>query len=110
MVRSQQDGVCSPIFGFSDKDHYEKFRAECPLSLTPYPLVKRYLQSQIDSEDVALKLVVVDADGPNEPNLHAVRMEDVMEAFANGNSAVTARYRLTFDRATDGYTLEDVVT
>jgi hypothetical protein len=45
------------LFGFSDKPQYDTFHASClPLELTPYPLVKRYLIDQLESEGQDLKL------------------------------------------------------
>lgn len=101
--------ICTAIYGFSEKGLYDKFSLQCDLALTPYPLVKGYLQNQIDSAGDGLKLVVVDAAGLNEPYLDAATMEAVLEAQENKTSHVTEKYRLAFDQKTKAYTVTNTV-
>ena len=98
---------CSPIYGFSAKDLYDKFSLTSELALTPYPLVKGYLRNRVDSASVSLKLVVIDAEGLDEPYLQAATMEAVLEAMENNAIHVTARYRLVFDQQADAYRVEE---
>jgi hypothetical protein len=98
---------CLPIYGFSDKGPYDKFCTNSPLALTPYPLVKGYLQSQTESPDEGLKLIVIDAAGPGEPLLYAATMEAVLEAQENRTTVVTVTHHLTFDQDTDAYRVEE---
>lgn len=98
---------CMAIYGFTDKGPYESFRLDSHLALTPYPLVKVYLRSQIGDSPAQLKLVVIDATGLREPILHAATMKQVLEAHESGATHVTARYQLIFDSEVDAYRVED---
>ncbi|MDA1050471.1 MAG: hypothetical protein O3C40_08320 [Planctomycetota bacterium] len=98
---------CLPIYGFSDKGPYDKFCANSPLALTPYPLVKGYLQRQTDTPGEGLKLVVVDAEGPRELLLYAATMEAVLEAQEHRTTHVTLTHQLTFDQEADAYRVEE---
>ena len=106
VVRSETGEDCLPIYGFSAAGAYEKFRLHSEQALTPYPLVKVYLQMQVDDSGDDLKLVVVDAVGPHDLNLHAATMEAVLEAHENRTNHVTARYLLTFDQELSAYKLK----
>ena len=97
---------CSAIYGFSDKGPYDKFCAKNQQALKPYPLVKGYLRNQIDAPN-SLKLVVIDAAGPNEPYLHAATIEAVLEAQESRAAHVTAAYRLTFDEEANAYRVDE---
>ena len=77
------------------------------MALTPYPLVKVYLRSQISAPSDGLKLVVVDAAGPHEPHLHAATMEAVLEAQENRTTHVTVACQLMFDQEADAYRVEE---
>lgn len=101
---------CLPIYGFSDKGPYDKFCANSPLALTPYPLVKGYLQRQTEIRGGGLTLVVVDAAGPGEPLLYAATMEAVLEAQENRAAHVTATHRLRFDQEADAYRVDEEST
>lgn len=94
-----------PIYGFSDKGSYETFRANSPLALTPYPLVKGYLQRQTEIRGEGLKLVVVDPVGPREPVFYAATMEAVLEAQERRATHVTMTHQLNFDREADAYSV-----
>jgi len=98
---------CLPIYGFSDKGPYDKFCANSQLALTPYPLVKGYLQRQTEIWGEGLKLVVVDPVGPREPLLYAATMEAVLEAQQHRATHVTVTHQLTFDREADAYRVEE---
>ena len=77
------------IYGFSDKQPYDLFCANCELPLTPYPLVKGYLKNQIAESGDAVHLVVVDAAGPQETQLNAATMNSVLEAQEQKANQVT---------------------
>jgi hypothetical protein len=98
--------VCSSIYGFSDKKHYDQFCTRSELALTPYPLVKCYLRDQIGEPGDALKLVVLEAAGPEEPCLHAATVETVLDAHESRAALVTTAYRLVFDREIGAYRVE----
>jgi len=100
-------GMCLPIYGFSDKVSFDAFRANSNLELTPFPLVKDYLQGQTEMRGTELKLVVVDASGPRAPLLDAATMEAVLDAQTQRKPHVTATHQLTFDRDTDAYRVDE---
>ena len=108
VVRLQTGAECSPIYGFSDKNLYDKFCMNSQLALTPYPLVKGYLRTRASALDDGLELVVFDAPGPRESYLHAATMEAVLEAHENRKSHVTGAYRLVFDQQAEAYRVEEV--
>jgi len=99
---------CFPIYGFSDKPPYDRFCLNSQVALTPYPLVKGYLRNQARATDDGLKLVVIDAAGPREPDLQAATMEAVLEAQEKQSTHVTATYRLTLDQEAEAYWIESV--
>ena len=99
---------CTSVYGFSNKDPYDRYCLNSDVTLTPYPLVKGYLRNQASAPDDGLKLVVIDAAGPREPYLHAATMEAVLEAHENRMSHVTAAYRLVFNQQTEAYRVEEV--
>lgn len=101
---------CLPIYGFSDKAPYDTFCAHSELALTPYPLVKVYLQGQTEIRGEGLKLVVVDPVGPHEPILYAATMESVLEAQEQQATHVTVTHQLTFDREAATYRVEESST
>ena len=99
---------CTLIYGFSDKGPYDKFWQNSPQTLTPYPLVKVYLRDQVEAAGEGLKLVVVDAAGPDEALVHAATMQAVLEAHESKTTHVAVTYRLTFDPGANAYELEEV--
>jgi hypothetical protein len=108
VVQLQTGAECSPIYGFSDKDAYDKFCVNSQLVLTPYPLVKGYLRNLIGAPDDGLKLVVVDAAGPSESCLQAATMQVVLEAQENRMTHVTTAYLLVFDQEAEAYRVEEM--
>jgi hypothetical protein len=94
------------IYGFSDKPPYDLFCANSELALTPYPLVKGYLKNQIADSGDAIRLVVVDAAGPNETQLNAATMESVLEAQEQKAARVTISFHLMLDRGSQAYRVE----
>ena len=103
----------SAIFGFSDKAPYDNFCRESTVSLTPYPLVQGYLRNQLgapghdDANERCVKLVVLDAPGPREPNVHAATMQAVLEAQEKGTTHITPTHHLTFDPEASVYRLAE---
>ena len=94
---------CVAIFGFSNKERYDKFCENSQAALLPYPLTKIYLKDQADALGDGLNLVVVDAAGPREPCLRAGTMEAVLQGQEERTLHVTAAYELTFDPESAGY-------
>jgi len=94
---------CIGLYGFSDKAPYDTFRASSKLPLTPFPLVKGYLQTLIESVANDLHLVIVDACGPNETQVRAATMEAVLRAEKSHLSVVAVEYTLAFDEESNTY-------
>jgi hypothetical protein len=97
----------SPVYGFSDKEPYDVFCANSHTALTPYPLVKSYLQDQASGLGEEPTLMIVDADGPKAPILHAATIKAVLEAQENRASYVTVTHQLIFDEQADAYRLDE---
>jgi hypothetical protein len=98
---------CKPIYGFSDKNSYDKFCLQSQQALTPYPLVKGFLRNQAGAPNNSLNLVVIDSAGPREPYLHAATMKTVLEAQENRTTHVTSDYRLVFEQEDNAYRVEE---
>ncbi|GAA5507682.1 hypothetical protein Rcae01_03139 [Novipirellula caenicola] len=94
------------IYGFSDKKPYDTFCANSPRPLTPYPLVKGYLQSQIEMAPDVIHLVVVDATGPHDAVLYAATMQSVFDSQKTQNPQVTASFRLTLNADNESYAVQ----
>jgi hypothetical protein len=95
------------IYGFSDKQPYDLFCANCDLSLTPYPLVKGYLQNQIADSGNAVHLIVMDAAGPHVAHLNAATMNSVLKAHEQNANQVTISFRLTLFHESQDYRVEE---
>ena len=95
--------ACVAFYAFSNKTCYDAFSVDSPTPLTPYPLVKRFLEEQIAESIDAIHLVIVDADSPTATQLNAVTMTSVLDAQENQASEVQVSYRLTFDPRNDTY-------
>jgi hypothetical protein len=98
--------ACTAVYGFSNKECYDKFCANGQLALIPYPLTKFYLRNQPDQPGDALDLVVIDAIGPREPCLHAATMEAVLQGQEDRRPHVTGAYELTFDQKAAAYRVD----
>jgi len=97
---------CLPIYGFSSRETYEAFRTNCDLMLTPYPLVKRFLQEQIDAASDSPRLVVLNATFPNAARVEATTMEAVLTAQTTKATQVATTYHLVLDLAENAYRIE----
>lgn len=106
-VRLESGVDCMPIYGFSTKDAYDRFCTNTDQALTPYPLVTFYLREQVALPDEGLKLVVVDALGPGDANLHAATMQTVLDAQENRLPHVTSDYRMVFDPVGNVYRVDE---
>lgn len=97
---------CNAVYGFSDKQPYDEFCEHSKLELTPYPLVKGYLQNRIEAAGETILIVVIDPAGPDAPILEASTMQLVLEAHENKSPHVTVCYRLTKDEQSPAYHVE----
>ena len=100
------------IFAFSGKPAYDAFLIASSQALTPYPLVKGYLQNQLALGVDGLRLIVLDAGGPQQEALDAATFENVLESFERNSESVPITHQLFRDEASRGYriqTLADAV-
>lgn len=95
--------ACVALYAFSDKKFYDAFSVGSSTPLTPYPLVKRFLEEQIAESVDAIHLVIVDAENPTAAQLNAVTMTSVLDAKEKQASEVQVSYRLTFDSRNETY-------
>ncbi len=99
MSASEGESKAISIFGFSGKPQYDAFLGHSVGLLTPYPLVKRYLQDQLDLSGDALKLVVLDATDPAQSIMYAATMQSVIEAMGANLKSMNATHQMTKDEA-----------
>lgn len=98
----------SVIFGFSDKPEYDAFQSKSTLALTPYPLVKGFLQNQLELNVASLKLIVLDPVSAGEPALYAATFESVLKAFQSDSDIVPLSHRLVLEDSSPDYRIETV--
>lgn len=100
--------TCKALYGFSNKAPYDTFRASSETPLTPFPLVKVYLKTLIETGPEDLHLVILDATGPGDATLHAATTESILESHVKQSAVVNAEYVLTFDSQANGYRIEEI--
>lgn len=108
VLRSNGEAEATVIFGFSDKPQYDAFQVASSDALTPYPLVKGYLQNQIASDDDSLKLVVLDGIAPHQQSHHAATFQHVLDSLQSDWESVPVSHLLVRDVALQGYRIETV--
>ena len=91
------------VFGFSSKPLYDAFLSHSPMALTPYPLVKGYLQRQVDLGTAVMQLVVLDANGPQQLNLPAATARAIVESLDLKRDEVEVSHELIFDDSSGCY-------
>lgn len=94
------------FFAFSDKPMYDRFNAESHTAWTPYPLVKRFLQTHLDSQEIATRLLILDPASATEPLFYAATMQAVLTALRDQLDVVTLTHRLLFKPACEAYCVE----
>ncbi len=115
MQRLPSDSECAVLYAFSGKESYDAFCDKSDEDLRPYPLVKGYLQGQIDTavepgiEPTLLRLVVIDAAGPQDEILHAATMQSVLKAQKARTTQLPETHQLTFNRTTGDYRLHTAI-
>ncbi|WP_068134965.1 hypothetical protein [Roseimaritima ulvae] len=107
--QSSSDAQATVIFGFADKPEYDIFLRSSGLALTPYPLVKGYLQNPIALDNGASKLVVLDAASSQQRLLLAATFESVLEAFHLNSEAVAVSHRLVLEKSSSAYRIQRLV-
>ncbi len=104
------EGNCSTvIYGFADKPEYDAFMSSNDTLLTPYPLVKRYLETELESRDDNLHLIVLDAASPREKFLSAATFQSVLLALQMNDSFVRVTHRLLLEEGTSQYRIVSIL-
>ena len=93
----------SSIYGFADKVHYDAYLRNSPGSLTPYPLVRGFLQNRIDLEPCQLQLVVLDATDRHQQMLFAATMQSIVEAMDLKQDSVSVSHTLALVGSSNSY-------
>ncbi len=106
LLPSQEWPEASAVYGFSDKEPYDRFMANSDRPLRPYPLVTGYLGEPGQQVDQTLRLVVIDANGPDDKCLRATSLSAVREAQQSRQPHLTETYRLLFDETLQAYAME----
>jgi hypothetical protein len=91
---SSDGRIAFVVYGFSDKPQYDAFHNQSSRLLTPYPLVKRYLQNQIALLAGQLGLIVLEATSPSQSQLHAVALDRLVEALESNQSIIQPTHQL----------------
>ncbi len=91
------------VFAFSSKPHFDAFLRQSEKKLTPYPLVKGFLQNQSDLDGKVLRLVVIDANSPHQTILHAATVQAVLNAFELNQTSVLTSHELIIDEKLGSY-------
>jgi hypothetical protein len=107
VLMADSSKLCTAIYGFSGKEAYDRFSGSIETELQPYPLVRVFVQDQAGATDDGLKLLVLDAAGPEQAGVEAATMQAVLEAFEKKTDHVAATHHLTFDAATKSYRVEE---
>ncbi|QDU89240.1 hypothetical protein Pla175_26270 [Pirellulimonas nuda] len=89
---------CTAIYGFTNREAYDRFRGSGRPPWRPYPLVVGHLERMLARP--GLQLVVLDAPGQDEPTLAAAAADAVLAAQSGGALQLTAGYDLS--RSPDG--------
>jgi hypothetical protein len=104
--QARSDMHANVIYGFSDKPQYDVYVTASPLALTPYPLVKGFLNDQIKLAGDSLDLVVLDAASSTQRCLNAVTFSSVLESLALRSESVAVTHRLILDAFASEYRIE----
>jgi len=96
------------VYGFPNKLQYDQFHSQSLRLITPYPLVIRYLQSQIDLDDHSLRLIILDAISPLQEIVYAATMQSVLDAINAKLDSVEATHRLSLDTVAAAYQAQPI--
>jgi hypothetical protein len=103
VVPSESGSATYAIFGFSDKPQYDRFMVNATEGLTPYPLVKIFLQDQLAQEGNTLRLVILDPVSFDALEWKAATFESVLESIQSRSEFVKASHRLVRQESSSFY-------
>ena len=96
------------IYAFTSKSHYDTFHKNCgsETELLPYPLIKGYMQGQIDADVDARKLVAIDCESPSQTQISAVTMQSIIRALELKSESIEISHTLTLDADRQQYDVD----
>ncbi len=109
ILQTSSEAQSTVIFGFSDKPQYDVFLKASSLALTPYPLVKGFLQNQIAADIGSLKLIVLDAASSQQRILLAATFQSVLESFQLNSESVAVSHRLVLEESSPAYRIQTLI-
>ncbi|WDQ15207.1 hypothetical protein [Rhodopirellula sp. P2] len=107
-VPANQDAETQVVFGFSSKEHYDAFQKACSDPVTPYPLVKGYLQNQVEEGSGRRQLVMLDADSPTQEECLAATFQSILASIQSSSDTVPVSHQLHLDRESLLYDVRSV--
>jgi hypothetical protein len=108
VIRSTTDTGSSAVFGFSSKEHYDRFCTATELPLRPYPLLKGHLRKSPEFTGERITLICVDPGGPVEAEFQATSAESLLLAIETGSDQVPIQFHLIGSPQGSAYTLQTV--
>jgi hypothetical protein len=96
-IRNTAGPRTTAIYGFSDKPQYDVFMKQYSKPPTPYPLVRCYLQDQMEIGSETLRLVLIDATSATQATLYAVTFPALDNALLLGQSTIELSHQLLLD-------------
>ncbi|TWT93905.1 hypothetical protein [Stieleria varia] len=101
-------GECVAVYGFTDKQPYDAYCSHTKEELTPYPLVKCFLQDQLALPGNVVRLIVIDPVDQSETPLRAATMSAVLTALEKRSDHVTLSHRLIWCEPSRAYRVEAI--
>ena len=108
MLPAADNSQPEAFYGFSGQSSYAAFIVESTVALTPYPLVRRFLQTQVNLDTDAVRLIVMDATGPKQSRFFAATMQSVLDTFDGRGDSVVATHELVLDIESGKYTTHEI--
>lgn len=108
LIRLTTDTDSSAVFGFSSKEHYDRFCAATELALRPYPLMKGHLRRPPEYTGDRITVICVDPGGPVEVEFQATSAESLLLAIETGSDEVPIQFHLIGSPQGSAYTLQAV--
>ncbi len=105
MAEGPDQEVHRVVFAFTDKLQYDTFWASAKEKMTPYPLVKSYLRSQLERDPRIQWLMVLDASSEHQDVVSATTFQNVLSSMENKSDSVPLTHRLTLDAARGRYSI-----
>ena len=102
-IRNTAGTSTTAIYGFSDKPQYDVFMRQYSKPPTPYPLVRCYLQDQMELGSETLRLVLIDATSSMQATVYAVTFPALANALLLGHATIELSHQLLLDQTESIY-------